>query len=63
MDCYLVDTRWLKEAFGGDRILDIKPTNGLSIWGKVGNFELSKIKDKNQLVGAGSGLWVWSSES
>ena len=34
MDCYLVDTLYLSDAFGGARIgnCDIKPTDGATIF-------------------------------
>ena len=35
---YLVDIYWLKEAFGGDRIVkfDIKPIDGTTIFANLG---------------------------
>ena len=34
MDCYLVDIKWLSEAFGGERIwsFNVKPTDGAAIF-------------------------------
>ena len=45
MDCYLVDIRWLSEAFGGARTgnFDIKPTDGTTLFAYLGKGEKFEI--------------------
>ena len=45
MDCYLVDTLYLSDAFGGARIVncDIKPTDGATIFAYLRTEETSRI--------------------
>ena len=48
MDSHSVDTIWLSEAAGGDRILNchIKPTDGTTIFAYFGNG--GKLKETSQ---------------
>ena len=45
MDCYLVDTLYLSDAFGGARIgnCDIKPTDGATFFAYLRTGETSVI--------------------